>query len=62
MGMDHMHTNIEHALPRSQPEREDIASKAILQLVEMLDSQMHELHSFMLLRHAHVVAEGWWSP
>jgi len=23
---------------------------------------MHEMHSFMLLRHGHVVAEGWWSP
>ncbi|HLY25838.1 MAG TPA: serine hydrolase domain-containing protein [Aggregatilineales bacterium] len=53
---------VEHALPRSQPEREGIASSAILQFVEALESQMHELHSFMLLRHGHVVAEAWWSP
>jgi CubicO group peptidase (beta-lactamase class C family) len=57
-----MYTNIEHALPRSQPEREGIASTAILKLAEVLESQMHELHSFMLLRRGHVVAEGWWSP
>jgi CubicO group peptidase (beta-lactamase class C family) len=57
-----MYTNVEHALPRSQPEREGIASTAILQLVEVLDRRMHELHSFMLLRHGHVVAESWWSP
>jgi CubicO group peptidase (beta-lactamase class C family) len=61
-GVGRMHTNVENALPRSLPERQGIASSAILQLVEGLDSQMHELHSFMLLRHGHVVAEGWWSP
>jgi hypothetical protein len=57
-----MHTDVEYALPRSQPEHGGIASAAILQLIEGLESQMHELHSFMLLRHGHVVAEGWWSP
>ncbi|MEP7358170.1 MAG: serine hydrolase, partial [Anaerolineales bacterium] len=57
-----MHPTIENALPRSQPERQGIASPAILQFVEALDRQMHEMHSFMLLRHGQVVAEGWWSP
>ncbi|GCE29739.1 hypothetical protein KDA_52230 [Dictyobacter alpinus] len=49
-------------LPRSSPERQGIASSALLHFVEALDSQIHELHSFMLLRHGSVVAEGWWSP
>ncbi len=49
-------------LPRTSPERQGIASSALLHFVEALDSQMHELHSFMLLRHGSVVAEGWWSP
>jgi CubicO group peptidase (beta-lactamase class C family) len=49
-------------LPRTSPERQGIASSALLHFVEALDSQLHELHSFMLLRHGCVVAEGWWSP
>ena len=57
-----MSIHVDYTLPRSWPEREGIASAAILQMVEAFESQMHELHSFMLLRHGHVVAEGWWSP
>lgn len=49
-------------LPRSSPERQGIDSAAILQFVEALESQIHDIHSFMLLRHGSVVAEGWWSP
>src|SRR5215213_7827926 len=57
-----MLTKGEHGLPRTSPERQSIASSAILQFVEALESQIHEIHSFMLLRHGNVVAEGWWSP
>jgi CubicO group peptidase (beta-lactamase class C family) len=57
-----MQTNAEQVLVRSQPEHEGIASQAILQWVEALETQIHEIHSFMLLRHGHVVAEGWWAP
>src|SRR5262245_47222151 len=57
-----MNTTAEYRLQRSQPEHEGIASSVILQFVEALDSQVHEMHSFMLLRHGHVLAEGWWSP
>jgi CubicO group peptidase (beta-lactamase class C family) len=53
---------IEHDLQRSTPEQQGIASSAVLQFVEAVDSQIHEFHSFMLLRHGKVVAEGWWSP
>jgi CubicO group peptidase (beta-lactamase class C family) len=49
-------------LPRTSPERQGIASSALLGFVQALDSQLRELHSFMLLRHGSVVAEGWWSP
>jgi CubicO group peptidase (beta-lactamase class C family) len=57
-----MPVNVDHELPRSLPEQEGIASSTLLQFVEALEHQIHELHSFMLLRHGHVVAEGWWSP
>src|SRR5687768_2229023 len=49
---------IEHDLQRSTPEQQGIASSAVLQFVEAVDSQIHEFHSFMLLRHGKVVAEG----
>jgi len=55
-------TTAENYLQRTSPERQGIASPALLQFVEALESQIHELHSFMLLRHGSVVAEGWWSP
>ena len=50
------------ALPRSSPEAQGIPSSAILAFVEAADRNIDAMHSFMLLRHGHVVAEGWWSP
>lgn len=49
-------------LQRTSPEQQGIPSAAVLQFVEALESQINEIHSFMLLRHGSVVAEGWWSP
>ena len=49
-------------LPRSSPEAQGIASAAILAFVHAAEKQIDALHSFMLVRHGHVVAEGWWSP
>ena len=53
------------ALPRSTPEAQGISSAAILDFVEGADKQSvttNAIHSFMLVRHGCVVAEGWWSP
>jgi CubicO group peptidase (beta-lactamase class C family) len=50
------------ALPRGTPEAEGIPSAAILDFVQTADRDIDALHSFMLVRHGHVVAEGWWSP
>ncbi len=52
-------------LPRTSPEAEGIPSSAILGFIEALEQHTHPLdavHSFMLLRHGTVVAEGWWAP
>src|SRR5262249_37327231 len=57
-----MPTNIENDLQRATPESQGVASSAILRFVGAVESQVHELHSFMLLRHGKTVAEGWWSP
>src|SRR4051812_20659062 len=50
------------ALPRSTPEQQGIAPSAILAFVEAADRDIDSLHSFMLVRHGQVVAEGWWAP
>ncbi len=50
------------ALPRSTPEAQGISSSAILDFVTAADQQVDAMNSFMLVRHGHIVAEGWWSP
>ena len=50
------------SLPRSSPEEQGISSDAIREFVEAADKQLKTLHSFMLVRHGHVVAECWWKP
>ncbi len=50
------------ALPRALPEDQGIASAGILAFLKGMEEGGHELHSFMLLRHGKVVAEGWWAP
>jgi CubicO group peptidase (beta-lactamase class C family) len=52
-------TNI---FPRSAPEQQGIPSAAILAFVKAAQKSIQSLHSFMLLRHGVVVAEGWWYP
>ncbi|MBN9121429.1 MAG: serine hydrolase [Planctomycetes bacterium] len=49
-------------LPRSAPEAQGVSSEAIRAFVEAADRDIDALHSFMLVRHGHVVAEGWWAP
>ena len=49
-------------LPRSSPEKQGISSAAVLAFVAAADKNIDALHSFMLVRHGHVVAEGWWAP
>lgn len=49
-------------LPRSSPEKQGVSSPAVRAFVEAADKDIDALHSFMLVRHGHVVAEGWWGP
>src|SRR5262245_45849132 len=49
-------------LPRSSPETQGVSSPAVLAFVEAADKDIDSLHSFMLVRRGHVVAEGWWAP
>lgn len=49
-------------LPRSTPENQGISSQSIEGFIRSIQEKELELHSFMLVRHGHVVAEGWWKP
>ena len=49
-------------LVRSTPLEQGVAPGAVLTFVDAVETAGLELHSFMVLRHAAVVAEGWWAP
>ena len=49
-------------LPRTTPEEVRIDPAGVLAFVEATDRLSPGLHSFMLLRHGKVAAEGWWRP
>jgi CubicO group peptidase (beta-lactamase class C family) len=49
-------------LPRSAPEAQGVSSAGVRAFVEAADHDLDSLHSFMLVRHGRVVAEGWWAP
>ncbi|MBI5693113.1 MAG: serine hydrolase [Verrucomicrobia bacterium] len=50
------------SLPRSAPEAQGVSSAGLLRFLDAAEEKIHSLHSFMLVRHGHVVAEGWWAP
>lgn len=51
------------SLPRSAPARQGVDPAAVLAFVDAVDGDPAvELHGVMVLRHGHVVAEGWWAP
>src|SRR5262245_11058011 len=50
------------SLPRSSPEQQGLPSADLLAFIEAADKDIDTMNSFMLIRHGHVVAEGWWAP
>jgi CubicO group peptidase (beta-lactamase class C family) len=50
------------ALPRSTPEAQGVSSEKVREFIETADRDVKSMHSFMLVRHGHVVAEAWWTP
>ncbi len=48
-------------LPRSTPEAQGISSQSIGEFVAAVE-KINTLHSFMIVRHGQVIAEGWWKP
>ena len=50
------------AFETSRPEAEGVSSRAVLNWVNAVESDVDALHSFVLVRHGKVIAEGWWTP
>lgn len=50
------------SLPRSTPEAEGVVSSGIQAFLDAIAQSKHEFHSFMMVRHGNVIAEGWWAP
>jgi CubicO group peptidase (beta-lactamase class C family) len=54
---------VPRSLPRSSPVEQHVDPAGILAFLDALDARPDiEMHSIMLVRHGHVVAEGWWRP
>ena len=49
-------------LPRSTPEAQGVHSAGIVDFLRAVAGSKHEFHSFMMARHGHVIAAGWWTP
>ncbi len=50
------------SLPHSTPEAQGIPSAAISAFVTAVERKLNVMHSFVLVRHGAVVAQGWWEP
>jgi len=50
------------SLPRSTPEQQGISSADLLAFVEAADKEIDAMNSLIIVRHGHVIAEGWWGP
>ena len=47
---------------RATPEELGIHSRAIMDLLDSLESGYTEMHGLMIMRHGKICAEGWWAP
>jgi hypothetical protein len=56
--------NFQHplSLPRMSPESQGISSSALRNFLTAIKASGINWHSFMLIRHGNVIAEGWWKP
>lgn len=50
------------SLPRSTPEAEGVSAAQITRFLDAAAKSKCEFHSYMVLRHGKVIAEGWWNP
>jgi len=53
---------INNKIPRSTPEQQGVSSGGILSFLDAVEENKLNLNGLMIIRHDHVVAEGWWAP
>ena len=51
----------EYILPRATPESQGVSSSAVHEWLSAL-KKLDSAHSYMIVRHGHVISEGWWNP
>lgn len=49
-------------LEKATPESQGMASAAIEKYIDACETQLDGMHSFVLVRHGKIVAEGYWAP
>ncbi len=49
-------------LLRSTPEQQGVSSSGLNLFLDEVAKSKIEFHSIMVVRHGHVIAEGWWAP
>jgi CubicO group peptidase (beta-lactamase class C family) len=50
------------SIPRSTPEAQGVPSAVVSRFLDAIKASGQEFHSVMVIRHGHVIAEGWWHP
>src|SRR6266478_4032985 len=53
--------SVESPLPCSEPEAQGVSSAGVVAFVAAAD-RLDSMNSFMLVRHGHIVSQGWWAP
>lgn len=48
--------------PSSSPEAQGVPTRAILDFLDEIEREHIELNGMIMMRHGHVIAEGYWSP
>ena len=49
-------------LEKATPESQGVVSKAISDYIDACESKLDGIHSFVLVRHGKLIAEGYWAP
>lgn len=49
-------------LEKATPESQGIPSEAIVRYIDACETQLDGMHSFVLVRHGKLIAEGYWAP
>ena len=55
-------TAVAAELRTSAPEAQGVPSQSVQTFIETLEKEVDAPHGIVIVRHGHVIAQGWWSP